>query len=251
MIPSLDEVPFRRRMDNAAYFQHLFQNAHREISKHACKMLVERLRMFVQRVVDAADLIAPPVWGWSGGKESVVLEYVLRPFDWRAVCVLTHLELPQTERFIARHLPKKSDIVTTRHDLIWLRDNPEFLFPRTEAARTEYKRQTVTEPLERYAKDYEAGMLITGRRRANGDSVPGVVYVGERSVRSFAPLLELSTAEIWAIIRHFDLPINPLYNQLMSSLVRGTGGWPTLVSWEVMRACDPRFYEEIRPFFEK
>lgn len=247
--PDLPPMALGSRLDNLPHFIYLFNQAHREISKNACQGLVDKLRWFVDRVISQTYLDGPVVYGWTGGKESVVLEYVLRPFRYKAVCVLTNLELPIYERYVSRNLPSGGDVVTTEHDIRWLKANSQYLFTRSAQLRDEYVRQTEIDPLEKYAIDTNAGMLVVGRRRAGGDLVPGTIYRGERPIRTFAPLLELTTAEIWAIIRHFSLLEHPLYYDQPTTLVRGTGGWPTLPSWEVFKAVDPRHFREMYPYF--
>ncbi len=249
MNPELDHADHYKRSANLRHFLYARENAHRDISKVATKALLDRLRWFVERVVTAAELPTPPVFGWSGGKESAVLEYVLRPFGWRSVCVLTQLELPISEKFISRALPKNFTVATTRHDVAWLKVNDEYLFPREPEQINKWRKITVFDTLEDYAKTFNAGMMITGRRRTTGDKVPGIIAVGERQVKNFAPLLDLTTSEIWAMMRHFDLPEHPLYELAPSSLVRGTGGWPMLTSWETMRGVDREFCAEMRTYF--
>lgn len=225
----------------------IYQTAHLEISHQHAARLVDKARKFIETVI--SDLETPPVFGWSGGKDSVVLEFILRPFWLEGVCCLTKLEFPVVERFIAEHLPERVRLVHSAQDLEWLKANPRYLFARDPATNAAWYRKQQQTALDAFAAEKKAEMVITGRRRVDGNFVPSALYKPKAAPARFAPILDMAHAEVWAIMRHFGLPEYPLYALAPTSVVNGTASWPQEPSWAVVKAIDHRLYERVYPHF--
>lgn len=237
-----------KRMQNLPDLLRIYQYAHLEVSKVQASRAVDRVRKLIDIVVSEHKPRAV-VWGWSGGKDSVALEYILRPFGWRGVCSITQLEYPVCERFLAANLPDRVELRRTHQDLDWLKANPKYLFARDAATHAAWYRMQQQNALDDLAADVGADMVVTGRRRSDGNCAPSTVYTPKSAPTRFAPILDMSHAEVWAILRHFDLPEYPLYALTPTSLVNGTASWPQETGWEIVKAIDHRLYERVRPQF--
>lgn len=236
----------RKRIENIAYFQRVYDSAYNQISKRDCAELVARTADEMSIILEGERA----VFAWSGGKDSVVLEYCLRLVgNYAGVCVATQLEYPIVETFMQREKPRGVEIVRTAHDLQWLKANPRMLFPADSRTKSEWLRIVQHKHTDEFAKRAGATMLMFGRRTEDGNMMKGKVYSVEGKARRYNPLKDFTHVQIWGIIQHFGLPEYPLYARHPSSLVTGTGAWAQEPSWEIVEATDPELYGRVRRYF--
>ena len=233
-------------MENIAYFRGLYDKAHKEISKRECAELMKRTAEEMAMVLRNERV----VYGWSGGKDSVVLERLLRMVgDYVGVCVSTQLEYPCVDLFLAKNKPPRTEIIRTPHDLNWLIRNPRMLMPTDARTKSEWYRIVQHKHTDDFAKRIGSTMLVFGRRTEDGNVIPAKVYSVEGKARRYNPLKDFTHLQIWGIVRHFDLPEYPLYARHSSSLVTGTGAWAQEPNWEIVRETDHGLYDRVRRFF--
>lgn len=236
----------RKRMENIAYFKGLYDTAHREISKRECAELMKRTADEMALVFQGERV----VYAWSGGKDSVVLDSLMRMVgNHIGVCVCTQLEYPCVDAFLMGNKPPRTEIVRTTHDLAWLRRNPKMLFPADSRTKSDWLRIVQHSHTDEFAKRVGASMLVFGRRTEDGNVMKSKLYTVEGRARRYNPLKDFTHLQIWGIVRHFELPEYPLYARHASSLVTGTGSWAQEPSWDIVKATDPALYARVRRFF--
>lgn len=236
----------RKRIEHLAYFGDLYRNAHKQISRRECMDLVLRT---------ADDMAATmqgerAVFAWSGGKDSVVLHYLMQLVGvFEGVCVATQLEYPCADAFMQREKPEGVFLIRTGHDLDWLLRNPRMLFPTEPRAKAEWYRQVQHYHTDAFAASANATMLVFGRRTEDGNVMRGKVYEVRGRAKRYNPLKDFTHLQVWGIMRHFGLPEYPLYALHPTSLVTGTGAWAQEPNWGIVKATDPLLYSRVRKYF--
>jgi 3'-phosphoadenosine 5'-phosphosulfate sulfotransferase (PAPS reductase)/FAD synthetase len=179
---------------------------------------VERIR----KVVGHRDLC----FGWSGGKDSIVLERVLGLAGFRAcVLVITNLEYSAFLQWVTLHMPERLTVMRTNHDLGWLQRNPEMLFPQDSEIAARWFHQVQHRGQEAFVKKEDFAMIAVGRRRKDGNYCgPEGVYTNRRGVTRFAPLFDWTHEEIFAALEYFKADLPPCYGWPRGYQV-GTGPW--------------------------
>jgi 3'-phosphoadenosine 5'-phosphosulfate sulfotransferase (PAPS reductase)/FAD synthetase len=168
-------------------------------------------------------------YGWSGGKDSQALRYVM---DAAGItdCVLgmtTGLEWPAMLRWQTDHMPHGCDIRAVPLDLPWLAARPQMLFPQgADGSRwftvVQHRAQRA------YYQDRNLDTLILGRRRKDGNYVGPAgsdSYTNSHGMTIWSPLAAWSHEHVLALIRRESLPLPPCYTWPRGWQV-GTGPWP-------------------------
>lgn len=176
----------------------------------------------IRAVVGHRDL----AFGWSGGKDSIVLERVLAVAGYRAcVLVITHLEYREFLQWVTDNMPARLTVIRTRHDLDWLSRNPEMLFPKTSELAARWFHQVQHWGQERFIKHERFDLLAVGRRRKDGNYCgPNGIYTNARGLTRYAPLFDWTHEEVFAALRYFDAGLPPCYDWPRGYQV-GTGPW--------------------------
>lgn len=177
----------------------------------------------IQKVVGPRDLC----FGWSGGKDSIVLERILELAGYRAcVLVITSLEYRAFLQWATDNMPERLTVIRTRHDLDWLKSNPQMLFPATSEIAARWFREVQHWGQELFVKREGFQLLAVGRRKKDGNYCGAEgVYTNARGVTRYAPLYDWTHEEIFAAIDHFEAPLPPCYGWPRGYQV-GTGPWP-------------------------
>ena len=236
--------PRRKNASDLTWFEELYRDGWRRMSFAECEQRCNALAEDVANTVRGRKA----VWGWSGGKDSVVLAHILKlaGVEFPGVCVLTQLEYPAVDWFCTRRKPSGVEVMRTGHDIRWLIENKHMLFPQDAATKSRWYSMVQQAGLDRFAKRHQADMIIMGRRRADGNVVPHKVYGVTNGPDRYNPLLDTSHEFIWACIRHFGLPEYPQYSRIKWALVDGTGPWPQERSWVQVAETDPGVYHRYR-----
>jgi 3'-phosphoadenosine 5'-phosphosulfate sulfotransferase (PAPS reductase)/FAD synthetase len=184
---------------------------------------IDRTIEHLRRVVGARELC----FGWSGGKDSIVLERVLALAGYRAcVLVLTQLEYNAFLQWTTSHMPERLTVMRTQHDLAWLQKHPEMLFPQDSATAAKWFHQVQHWGQELFLKRERFDVMAVGRRRKDGNYCGrDGIYTNSRGVTRFAPLWDWSHEEIFAALMYFKAELPPCYGWPRGYQV-GTGPWP-------------------------
>ena len=166
------------------------------------------------------------VYGWSGGKDSIVLGRLCDLAGFRScILVITALEYRAFLQWVTDHMPEQLTVIRTHHDLAWLSRNPDMLFPRDAAIAARWFHQVQHWGQEVYVKREGNPILAVGRRRKDGNFCggPGGTYTS-RGVTRYAPMADWTHEEVFAALDYFGAELPPCYNWPRGYQV-GTGPW--------------------------
>jgi len=168
-------------------------------------------------------------YGWSGGKDSQALRFVMEQagVDLAVLGMTVGLEWPAMLRWQTDHLPLGCDIIARPLDLAWLRAHPAMLFPQGRYGPHWF--HIVQHASQRlYVKRERVAVLALGRRRKDGNYVgpPGEDrYRDKHGTTRWAPLADWTHEEVFALLDAYRLPLPPCYDWPRGYQV-GTGAWP-------------------------
>ena len=204
-----------------ADFVHALEHACEHVSERRIDELVKRTAEEVYRVTGGRRV----AYAWSGGKDSLALEYVMRAVG-VASCVLVvcNLEMPSFLEWVAVHRPRELVIVNTGQGLDWLAAHPEMLFPADANTAGKWFRVVQHRGQEKFSREHSLDFLMLGRRRADGN------YLGEKGIYKtrgctrYSPIREWTHEEVFALIRYKNIALPPVYDWPRGFRV-GTGPW--------------------------
>lgn len=167
-------------------------------------------------------------YGWSGGKDSQALRYVMEQAGVHD-CVLamsSGLEYPAMTAWLTDNMPPGCETIALPLDLQWLADHPHMLFPKgPDGSRwfslIQHKAQA------RYFTERQLDLLALGRRRKDGNYVgpPGKDRYTAKAVTRWSPLADWTHEQVFALLHHKQIPLPPCYDWPRGWQV-GTGPWP-------------------------
>lgn len=167
-------------------------------------------------------------FGWSGGKDSLVLEKVMELAGIPdCVLVITNLEYPAFSQWVIEHMPQKLEIINTGQDLSWLSKNQQMLFPRDGATAAKWFHVVQHEGQARYFKKHHLDYLALGRRRADGNYTGGkgeIHYMDTRGIIRYSPIAYWKHEDVLALIHYEKIILPPNYSWSQGFRV-GTGPW--------------------------
>lgn len=165
---------------------------------------------------------------WSGGKDSLALEHVGRLAGiTEAGLAITELEYPEFLRWVTDNMPPGLTVLSTGQDLYWLRDHPPMLFPQGDYGPRWF---TVVNHAgqTRYFQQARLDVLLTGRRRADGNWISNNgtrEYRNQRGVVRYSPLADWPHEAVFALLQRERVTLPPCYGWPRGFQV-GTGAWP-------------------------
>lgn len=193
-------------------------------------------------------------FGWSGGKDSVALEFVMRAAGIsECVLVISRLEYRAFLEWVTDHMPRRLTVVQTGQDLRWLAAHPEMLFPKDAATAGKWFKLVQHTGQDRYYREERLDCLILGRRRADGNHVGPAgrdVYTNAAGITRWSPLAHWTHEQLLACIHYEGLPLPPTYDWPRGYQV-GTGPWPARqfaaspdAAWDEVWQIDPSVVED-------
>lgn len=200
----------------------------------------------------------PVVYGWSGGKDSLALQVVMdRVEGAQPVLVTSHpaLEFADFLAWALSHAPE--GLRVERRDDVnveWLQARPEMLFPATSTLAAKWFAVVQHAGQRQVMKDTGAGVLVLGRRTADGNFVGPVQPGGARAYRDRGGFLRLSPIADWThedllnVLAAFDVDLPGIYEG-PRGFAAGTGPWAArrarsvAEGWAEMLLIDPEIVE--------
>jgi 3'-phosphoadenosine 5'-phosphosulfate sulfotransferase (PAPS reductase)/FAD synthetase len=177
-------------------------------------------RLIDQTVSEVRRVIAGKrvAFAWSGGKDSIALEYVMRQAGVTdCVMGMCDLEYPAFLRWVTANMPLGLEVINTGQDLEWLAERPEMLFPaRAEIAAKWFKAIQHTAQARYYAM-HRLDVIALGRRRADGNYLGAAgqnIYTDAKGVTRYSPLGGWAHIDILALVE-----------------LKTGGNWPPIYSW--------------------
>lgn len=231
-----------------------------------CRQVWDQPERYVSRV-EAQDLLQQavdecrrvlrharrPVYGWSGGKDSLALEIVLQwvDVDQAVVGMVRPLEFPAYLTWAEARMPPRAAIYSNDTlTLPWLAQHPRYLFPATTrlgyfwtlagTRRAQHLHQTL----------YEPDLFILGRRRADNNWIapaPFGIHTDKVGMRQYSPLRDWPHEAVLAVLKYAGIPLPPMYTW-PEGWNTGTGPWPgrrpKQDGWANTWAIDPTVVEQ-------
>lgn len=207
--------------DNADWVD-VFANIEAYVSREELDRAVDAAVSSIREAVRGKNA----VYGWSGGKDSLVLSRLCQAAGVRrCIFTRTNLEYPAFERWSMSHLPEGCTINNLGYDLDWLEQHPEMLFPDGPHDQHWHKILQIRGYEEVYER-MRPDLIITGHRIADGNVVGPGNYIRKKSgeVR-FAPLAAWPHELILAFIHYNNIELPPIYGW-NKGWVYGTHTWP-------------------------
>lgn len=164
---------------------------------------------------------------WSGGKDSLVLEYVCYLAGIKdCVMVISDLEYKEFLQWVTDHMPERLEVINTHQDLEWLSKHQEMLFPQDSATAGKWFHIVQHRGQAQYYKENDLDMLILGRRKADGNFVGkgNNIYTNSQGVTRFSPLADWSHEDTLALIHYYNIPLPPFYSW-KNGYYCGTHSW--------------------------
>lgn len=227
-------------------FWEVFNNIEDYVSVQHMNQLITQTVLDIRTVIgnDSAG------YGWSGGKDSVVIDFLMSILgSYPSIVSITgELEYPEMKSYILANLPDKCEVFDSGHTLDWLSKNQHWLFPKNaqELSRwykvCQHKAQTTLN--DRHRLKY----VIVGRRKQDGNHVGknNLSYNKQAGKITYSPIADWSHEEVLACMKYFNLPVAPCYFWPNGFSV-GTTHWAETYwagsltdSWRVVHRIDPQ-----------
>lgn len=173
-------------------------------------------------------------YGWSGGKDSVVLASLLHKAglsDLPCFVSIHNNEYPAMERWMRQNAPATAEFVPCKKfSLAFINENPEYLFPPREFVKVRYEYSREWRPQEKeFCQKHGYKAVFAGRRREDGNfcgkQLPNGACLSEnKDVASYNLFATWNHAETFAYIRRNNLELAPIYS-FPNGFIYGTHSW--------------------------
>ena len=167
-------------------------------------------------------------YAWSGGKDSIVLGKLCEMAGIvNSMIGVCNLEYPAFMSWIQDHKPAGCEIINTGHDLNWLKEHPNMLFPQDSSTAAHWFSIVQHRAQMKYFKAHNLDVLILGRRRADGNYVGSKtnIYTNAQGVTRYSPLADWTHEQILAFLHYYGMEMPPIYGW-PNGYVCGTHPWP-------------------------
>lgn len=220
---SVRKIQARTSASNQSYLD-FWDRAVDEITKAHCESIVKRARDRIQANVSGRKV----AMAWSGGKDSILLDYIASPFVVKnVVYACTNLEYPAFDKWVASNKPANTTEMNMGHDLAFLATHPDWLFPKEDGKRAYRWYSTIQVAAQtKFLNQSGCNCLLTGRRtKDNNNCGKGGVRDRGDGMRIVSPMFDFSHEEVMACLRHFSLSLPPIYSW-QNGWTEGTHPWP-------------------------
>jgi 3'-phosphoadenosine 5'-phosphosulfate sulfotransferase (PAPS reductase)/FAD synthetase len=223
------------------------------VSKEDLDRLVDQTAEEIRRVTKGKRAAL----AWSGGKDSIVLEFVSKLAGIEeGVWVRTkELEYPEQLRYSQATKPPFIEEVVTNHDLPWLSRNPLFLFPELSSPYSDrWSKIVQRNHQDDYVKQNQVEIMLLGRRKKDGNYVPSSKLMSKGDSVRYFPLADWTHEEVFALFKHYNIPLPPIYSWKDGFHIgtiwaeRGPNGKPVDEVWQDIYDIDPSIIHAAAPF---
>ncbi len=194
------------------------------VSRRELDSLIEATVAEIVRVTDGKNV----GFGWSGGKDSVVLQGVCDPAGIERCCLgMTNLEYPAFLEWVTDHMPARLEVFNNGWDLDWLFRHEDMLFPKDNAIAVRWFRGVNHWGQDRFVRRHRLDMILVGRRYADGNYIgrDGGVYTNRSGITRYSPIRDWTHEQVLAYLHYHKRSMPPCYRWPRGFRV-GTGSWP-------------------------
>ena len=219
----IKQLGFKQKESNSK-FKYVWNNIESIVSKKQLDVLIEGTLNSMSKILNNKKYGL----AWSGGKDSVVVDFLLKQLgeDFPSCIGMTKgLEYPEFMQFVTLNMPQDLKVYMTYHDIHWLSNNLDWLFPDTKRASKWFK-AVQHSAQDSFFKDKSLDILVTGRRKKDHN------YCGKNNLYKnnktgtvrYSPIADWTHEMTLACIKYYDLPLAPFYSWLNGWVV-GSGNW--------------------------
>lgn len=170
-------------------------------------------------------------WGWSAGKDSVALRYVLETagVEWPSFITLTSgLEWPDFLDWVDDHEPDGLERIIVPLDYPWLRDHPHLLFPQDSRTNSQWLVRVQRKGWTQFAKTRKPDLICLGKRTQDGNNVGpkgSNMSTTKAGVTTWSPLAHWRHEHLIALFKYANLALPPVIYDNPRGFHVGTGPW--------------------------
>lgn len=190
-------------MRNGKLLRAAFRNGPQLVSEEQIDRLVEKARMWLRL---HGVLRHPIVFGWSGGKDSVAVRYIIEPFKIKHVSTgAANFEFVEWREFV-----ESVDTTVFNHPSLV---NPKrmkrsMLFPTTPADM--YSWFKMTNQYSWHASGVDR--VIVGKRTQDGNCCGKAgLFTDRTGILQLSPIVNWKHEHVAALIHHKKLAMSPMY----------------------------------------
>ena len=203
----------RKQSSDNETFVRAWQHIEELVSKDEAAALVSKTVEHIKAVTAGKNV----GYAWSGGKDSLALQYVCKLAGIKR-CVLgiaRHLEYSAFLEWVEKNKPDGLRIWSNDNlTLEWLNNHPDMLFPRESSKAARWFSLIQHRAQAWFFKEYDLDMIILGRRLQDGNHCgEGFCYTDDKGVTRYSPIADWKHEEVMAVIHYFmndNMP--PIYD---------------------------------------
>lgn len=244
----------RKQNANNSDFVRAWERIETLVSRTEAEALVEKTVSAIWKVTRGRRV----GYAWSGGKDSIALQYVCeRAGIYRCVMGTSRaLELRMFMEWVERFKPKGLEIYDVNIGMKWLADHPDMLFPYSSSILAKWYKLLHHSAQRWFVERNNLDMVLLGRRILDGNYIGrGTnIYTDRNEVTRYSPLADWSHEQVMAVIHYFmNREIPPVYD-LPDGWIKSTGVWPMQCSgtdegWNYYWKVDKTIVQEAAKWF--
>lgn len=172
-------------------------------------------------------------YAWSGGKDSIALEYIMRQLGINFGLFLTTRELNFTSfnKWLDSNIPEGVIEKDIGLDWDWHLKHQKYVMKNTPEADQTHMRLTLWDHQNAFAENYNLEVFCFGRRTqdANFCGREGIAKSKNSNTIKYSPLYDWKHEDVLGLIYYYDLPMPPGYFDKNDprSWIEGTTQWLT------------------------
>lgn len=191
-------------------------------------------------------------FGWSGGKDSLVLQKLCEKAGIKKGFFLTtNLEYTSFNEYVNTFKPSYIDEYNLGYDISFLVQNPQYLFPK-QSSKLRWLNIIQGKNVEKYYWDHELDQLVLGRRTIDGNYCPNRMNTTAKGYTTNLPIYDWSQEDIIGYLHYYNIPLPDIYFYRHGFQV-GTGPWCKVLRTKnrSLRDCWEYVYENEREIVEE
>ena len=219
----------KKQHEDNSKFQLVYDNIEEYCSKEHVDNLIDETLVKIKARVSGLNV----GYGWSAGKDSTVLKFLMDELDINQ-CVMgmtDELEYPDILKWTTDNMPEGLYIFNSGHTIEWLSTHLDWLFPENANLAKRWFISIQHKAQIKFFREKNLDMILLGRRKMDSNYVGNSkknkyhnIYTNQQGITRYSPISEWTHEETLAAIKYYDLPLSPFYGWVNGWVV-GTGCW--------------------------